>query len=117
MKYKTTRKAVLSGYSVTVCVPYCAAQTLLNYGAREVAYTVRREGWAADVFELSDNIAIITGYAPFGKIRPDYETVKAYEKAAREVVENTSDYEKRKSIIKALLAAFVAEARRIAMTK
>lgn len=46
MKFKTTQKAIKANYNTIICVPYCGLQNLLNYEI-PVAYTVRREGWAA----------------------------------------------------------------------
>ena len=57
-----------------ICVPYCGLQNLLNYES-PVAYTARREGWAADIYDMGGGVAIVTGYTPFGNIRPYYESV------------------------------------------
>ena len=48
MKFKTTQKAIKANYNTIICVPYCGLQNLLNYES-PVAYTERREGWAADI--------------------------------------------------------------------
>lgn len=69
MKFKTTQKEIRANYNKIICVPYCGLQILLNYES-PVAYTVRREGWAADIYDMGGGIAIVTGYAPFGAIRP-----------------------------------------------
>lgn len=47
---------------------YCEIRYIQNY-LTEVGHTGRVEGWAANVFELPapyNNIAVCTGYAPFG---------------------------------------------------
>ena len=61
MKFKTTQKEIRANYNKIICVPYCGLQTLLNYES-PVAYTVRREGWAADIYDMSGGVAIVTGY-------------------------------------------------------
>lgn len=78
MKFKTTQKAIWANYNKIICVPYCGLQNLLNYES-PVAYTVRREGWAADIYDMGGGVAIVTGYAPFGNIRPSYELRERYE--------------------------------------
>ncbi len=95
MKYKTTKNAVMSGYNNKICVGYCNLQTLLTYTPAR-AYTERREGWAADIYEAPGNNAIITGYAPFGNIRPSYETCRKYEDAARAIINKYMPYEETK---------------------
>lgn len=69
MKFKTTQKAIKANYNTIICVPYCGLQTLLNYES-PVAYTVRREGWAADIYDMCGGVAIVTGYAPIRKYSP-----------------------------------------------
>ena len=51
MKFKTTQKAIKANYNTIICVPYCGLQNLLNYES-PVAYTERREGWAADIYDM-----------------------------------------------------------------
>jgi hypothetical protein len=109
MKYRTTQKAVKEGYTNKICVGYCALQTLLAY-ERETAYTTRREGWGADIYEITPNTAIITGYAPFGNIRPGYEICKKYETAAEKIKDDYSiPYETRKEKLHSLLMEFIQE--------
>lgn len=107
MKFKTTQKAINAGYYNRICIPYCELQTLLDYETPR-AYTAGAYGWNADIYEISNNTAIITGYRPWGNVRPDYETLKRYEKAARDIAYKMS-YEERKTELKKLLREFVAE--------
>lgn len=81
MKFKTTQKAIKANYNTIICVPYCGLQNLLNYES-PVAYTERREGWAADIYDMGGGVAIVTGYAPFGNVRPSYELRERYETQA-----------------------------------
>jgi hypothetical protein len=57
---------------------YCDLQTLLVH---EIpwAYSVRREGWACDYYDI-DGVIISTGYTPHGKKRIPYEICRKYEK-------------------------------------
>ena len=81
MKFHTTKKAIMNGYKNVICVPYCALQSLLSH-ENAIAYTTRVEGWGADVYQFG-NTAIVTGYAPFGNIRPGYEINKKYDDRAQ----------------------------------
>lgn len=69
MKFKTTQKEIRANYNKIICVPFCGLQNLLNYEI-PVAYTVRREGWAADIYDMGGGVAIVTGYAPIRKYSP-----------------------------------------------
>lgn len=106
MKYRTTKRDTKAGYGNVICVGYCGLQALLGYES-PVAYTARREGWAADIYEFG-NTAIVTGYAPFGNIRPDYETCRKYEKKAGEIP-YTLSYEERKEALNKLISEFIEE--------
>lgn len=108
MKYKTTKKAMLNGYTYTIVVPYCTLQNLLAYEV-VAAYTARREGWAADIYDFGDT-AIITGYAPFGGIKPDYETTQKYEQKAEQIRSYYNyDYKKCKRRLRELISEFIEE--------
>lgn len=109
MKYKTTKKAVNEGYTRKICVTYCGLQNLLCY-ENEVAYITRREGWACDIYEIDGSTAIITGYAPFGNIRPAYDTIRKYDLAAEKIRYDYSlSYEDRKIKLDQLIKEFVEE--------
>lgn len=105
MKFKTTQKAIRANYNKIICVPYCGLQTLLNYES-PVAYTVRREGWAADIYDMGGGVAIVTGYAPFGNIRPSYELRERYEKQAEKSAMIIS-YEQQRESLKSLARDFI----------
>lgn len=108
MKFKTTQKAVKAGYTVTICIPYCDIQTLLSY-ENPVAYTTRREGWAADIYDMGGSVAIVTGYAPFGNIRPAYDVRRRYEEQARKIRYGSLKWEEQKEQLHELLRQFVEE--------
>lgn len=112
MKFKTTQKAIRANYNKIICVPYCGLQTLLNY-ENPVAYTVRREEWAADIYDMGGGVAIVTGYAPFGNIRPSYELRERYETDAEKIRYNYSlAWEEQREQLKQLARAFIEEVTR-----
>lgn len=108
MKFKTTQKEIRANYNKIICVPYCGLQNLLNYES-PVAYTVRREGWAADIYDMGGGIAIVTGYAPFGNIRPSYELRERYETQA-EKIRYEYNYDQQRESLESLARDFVKEA-------
>ena len=109
MKFKTTQKAIRANYNKIICVPYCGLQTLLNY-ENPVAYIVRREGWAADIYDMGGGVAIVTGYAPFGNIRPSYELCERYETQAEKIRYNYSlAWEEQRDALRELQRAFIEE--------
>ena len=88
-------------------VPFCGLQNLLNYEI-PVAYTVRREGWAADIYDMGGGVAIVTGYAPFGNIRPSYELRERYETQAEKIRYDYSlSYEQQQESLKSLARDFI----------
>lgn len=112
MKFKTTQKAIRANYDKIICIPYCGLQNLLNYES-PVAYTVRREGWAADIYDMGGGVAIVTGYAPFGNIRPFYELRERYETDAEKIRYNYSlAWEEQREQLKQLAKAFIEEVTR-----
>ena len=114
MKFRTTQKAIKENFETIICVPYCGLQNLLNCES-PVAYTVRREGWAANIYDMGGGVAIVTGYAPFGNIRPSYELRKRYETDAEKIRSNFSlAWEERKEQLRQLARAFVDEAAKFA---
>lgn len=106
MKYKTTKRDVKAGYGNVICVGYCNLQNLLSYES-ETAYTTRREGWGADIYQFG-NTAIVTGYAPFGNIRPSYDVCQKYERKAGEIP-YTLSYKERKEALNKLISEFIEE--------
>lgn len=116
MKFKTTKKAMNKGF-FTVSVGYCNLQDLLAY-EEPVAYTSGVYGWNADIYTFG-NIAIVTGYRPFGNVRGvDYEMIRKYETAAREIRCNAGlDYDRKKQAVQNLLADLLGEIRQAIRAK
>lgn len=109
MKYKTTQRDVKNNYTHVIAVSYCALQTLLRCET-ETAYTVRREGWGADIYDFG-NTAIVTGYAPFGNIRADYKIIEKYERKAEKIAYNYDlKWDEQKQQLRNLIDEFIKEA-------
>ena len=106
MKYKTTKKAVMDGYSKVICLGYCSIQNLLWHKS-PVAYTCGTYGWNADIYDFG-NIAICTGYRPFGNVRPDYGIVEKYEAMASDA-RHYMDYDDAKMKLDNLFRDFITE--------
>lgn len=117
MKYATTKKAILSNYPNVIKVGYCSLQTLLKFRSPDAYTASKTYGWRADVYEITPDTVIVTGYAPFGNIVPDYEIIKKYEEKAQK--ESTLAWKRRESssqaysnelnAIDALLHEFIQE--------
>ena len=111
MKFKTTKKEINSNFKNVICVGYCDAQYLLQ-GKNPIAYNAGYYGWNADVYDVN-GVAIVTGYRPWGNIRPDYETIKKYEDEARKICgDSWGNYQKMLDKIDSLLDQFIEEVTR-----
>ena len=106
-KKHATKKQILNGYEKIIKCGYCDLQRLLSYKSATY-YTTRAEGWTADVYDV-DGVAIVTGYNPFGNIKPCRDIIDEYEKNAAEILYNCNDYFERIEKINALLDKFITE--------
>lgn len=105
-KIKTTQKEIKSRFKKIVCVGYADLQHLLSYES-PIYYTTRREGWASDIY-IFDDIAISTGYAPFGNIKINYDILKKYEDQAGKYVYNYDlNYNEKTRKVNNLLKKFI----------
>jgi hypothetical protein len=107
MKFQTTRKAVKGHFAKVLSVGYCSLQHLLTYET-PMAYTRGVYGWNADVYVFGD-VAIVTGYRPFGD-DVDYNLCKEYERKAKGLRDLGRPYAERKAEAEALVAEFIAKA-------
>lgn len=105
MKYRTTQKEIRANYKNVIRVGYCNLQYMLNFKTAS-AYTATRYGWGADIYEVSPDTVIVTGYAPFGTIKPDYNTIRDFEIRAEEIRHN-NNYEDMPAELDKLIAEFV----------
>lgn len=110
MKFRTTQRAIKEGYTNIISVGYCNLQFLLNHEC-PVAYTTRREGWGADIYEITPNTCIVTGYAPFGNIEPNYDIQRKYDDMARAIVYRNYyvPLDEEKKELNALINEFIKE--------
>ena len=108
MKFKTTKKEIYSNFKNVICVGYCNLDYLLsNYNP--IAYNSGVDGWKCDIYDIN-GVAIVTGYQPFGNIRPDYETIKKYEDEARKISSDPCrKYQKMIDMTNQLLNQFIEE--------
>ena len=109
MKYKTTAKAVRSGYRTILAISYCGAKNLLSFEYPK-AYTCGVYGWNFDVYDV-DGVAICTGYRGMPKtVSFDYSLLESYEKEAEKLrYRKDLPRETIEKKIKALLRVFVSE--------
>lgn len=111
MKFKTTQKNIKENYAAIISIGYCDAWYLL-YFEDPIAFTSGIYGWNADIYE-KNNIAIVTGYRPFGNIHVDYDIIRDYNKKAQAIIEDRSiEYERKKDLVNDLLLDFRSEALR-----
>lgn len=108
LKIETTKKAILQNYEKVIAIPYCNAQHLLKYCEPRYFTSSKVYGWRADIY-IINNVAVVTGYAPFGNVRPCYDIVKSYERRAEMVAQTVSEYDKRRDQVNALLNEFITE--------
>lgn len=107
MKYKTTRKKVSNGYNYVISVGYCELQYLLDWES-PVAYTCNSYGWGSDIYDFG-NIAIVTGYAPFGNREANYAICRKYDLKAEEIIHDHKDNRDKKAVLRNLINEFINE--------
>ena len=110
MKRKTTKKELRSWFKTIISVGYCNLQSLL-IDIDPAYYLTRAEGWAADAYIVDCNTVIVTGYAPFGNVSPEYDLQRKYELLARRVIGEGLHINtiKKQSRLETLRADFVRE--------
>lgn len=106
MKFRITRKEIKNNYKYIIEVGYCDLCTLLRY-KNAVAFNSGTYGWNYDVFDCGGGVAIVTGYRPFGNIRPKYTIIDDFEHKAFETMKTTKDYEDLKAKLDDLIQEFI----------
>ena len=109
MKFKTTRKAIVSGTSPLYLVKagYCDLQNLLRVHD-PIAYTAGVYGWNFDVFKVY-GLTICTGYRNMPGRRA--KNIAEYEAKARSIWEEYSTpWESRAERVENLLKEFCEQA-------
>lgn len=101
MKFKTTQKAIRNGYRRVFAVGDADLQYLLTF-ENPMAYNSGVYGWNCDIYDFG-NIAITTGYRPFGESLP-YELVEEFNLRAKDILTDSKlEYTERKKLILSLL--------------
>lgn len=84
MSKKLSQAKMKASYKYVIGARYCALHTLLKHQS-PVAYAIRVEGWACDLYELDWDVAVVTGYdydravnTPF-----DHKILESFEKRAQ----------------------------------
>ena len=108
MKVRVTRKEVLLHYNNIISVGYCDLQWLLKNREANCC-TAGVYGWNADVYVIDNDTAIVTGYRPFGNIRPICEIVKAFDGTARVCHDMEMSHYDRQCLLEQLITAFIKE--------
>lgn len=104
MKFKTTRKAIVSGSCNVKCAGYCDLQYLLN-NHEPMAYTSGVYGWNFDVYDVY-GVTICTGYRGMPGAR--LEKIGEYEEKARAIFDynDKRPYDDKKAAVENLLKEF-----------
>lgn len=108
MKRKLTKRDAMGFFKKTIEVGYCQAQDLLS-GLTPEWYTCGVYGWNSDIYDMGDRVAVVTGYRPFGNVRPKYDVVREFEDRARAICDKYSfkDYDSMQKELTDLRAEFV----------
>lgn len=116
MKARVTKKEINGSNAVVIEVGYARLQNLLNC-CNAYGYTCGADGWHADIYNAGyisgrGCVAIVTGYQPFGAVKPSYDLCKFYDDTAAVVVRTENDYITRRDILDELIRDFVGDALR-----
>lgn len=111
MSERTTKSKVYATHENVISVGYCNLQNMLYY-QKISSHTERRDGWGADVYSIGTN-AIVTGYAPFGNVKPGYTMTHKYDLEAEKILHNYNlSYETKLEALWDLIQKFIEEATR-----
>lgn len=110
MKIHVTQRTIRNSYSNIISVGYCKLQHLLSRRSPEF-YTSGSYGWNADIYVVSPDTVIVTGYRPFGNCKPNYEQREKYESKAADVIQYYSfDPDRARIRLDEMIQEFVKEA-------
>lgn len=110
MSMRLYKKHVRAEYSIVAYCGYCDLQHTL-YFTPKIGHTERAEGWGCNIYELAPDIALTTGYDPFGNRRLPLAVTERYEKKAKQILEENSYNSTAKEKLEVLLNELVAEIR------
>lgn len=110
MSLELKKRDVMENY-YTIPVGYCDLQRLLRYEDK-IGYTAGVYGWNADIYAFG-NVAIVTGYRPFGEWERPQGIIKKYEDKAEKILndERIKSWETRQYKLHKLAEKFVQEVR------
>ena len=112
MKFQTTQKAIRASYRNIIVVSYAELQYLLKWRS-PMAYNSGVYGWNCDIYDFG-NVAICTGYRPFGNIKTSYEICRRYDQAAQNICKEINDYmdgyKRQREALEELIRDFIREA-------
>lgn len=107
MKRKITKKELKKLYPVQIRVGYCNLQTMLVY--KEPEYFISSmHGWDCDVY-IIDEIAIVTGYRPFGNVLTNYNECHEFDMQALRIIHSFPDYSTQNIMLDHLCSKFVTK--------
>ena len=108
LKIKASKKDMKENYKI-LGTGYCSMHYLLKF-KKPVAYSTRCEGWACDYYDV-DDVIISTGYAPLKSknIDLDYDTIRAYENKARDIINSNKSWEDKEKQVNQLLKQLLSD--------
>ncbi len=103
-----TMRNVKKEFPKIIELEYCELSNLLRYKNADFT-TSGVYGWNADIYAVTYDTAICTGYRPFGNIKVKRDVIKKYDNEAFEIYKNEADYEKARGKVEKLLQKFIKE--------
>lgn len=110
MNMRVYKKHARAAYPIVAYCSYCSLQYTL-YFTPKFGHTERAEGWGCNVYEIALDIALTTGYAPFGNRRLPLAFTERYEEKAKQILAENSYSYIAKEKLEALINELVAEIR------
>lgn len=110
MSMRLYKKHVRAEYPIVAYCGYCDLQYTL-YFAPKIGHTERAEGWGCNIYELAPDIALTTGYDPFGNRRLPLAFTERYEEKAKQILRENNYSCTAKEELERLLTELAAEIR------
>lgn len=110
MSMRLYKKHVRAEYPIVAYCGYCDLQYTL-YFAQKIGHTERAEGWGCNIYELAPDIALTTGYDPFGNRRLPLALTNRYEEKAKQILRENNYSYIAKEELERLLTELAAEIR------
>lgn len=110
MSMRVYKKHVRAAYPIVAYCGYCDLQYTL-YFTRKFGHTERAEGWGCNVYVIAPDIALTTGYDPFGNRRLPLAFTERYEEKAKQILAENSYSDTAEEELEALLNELAAEIR------